>query len=55
MSLLKQSFKTIGSLFVFPCGSEMFTLCLYMLYSTFDKHTIKTEVSRSIFKMPLVI
>lgn len=55
MSLLKQSFKTIGSVFVLPYGLKMFTLGLYMLYSTFDKHTIKTKVNISIFEIHLVI
>lgn len=55
MSLLKQSFKTIESVFVLPYGSKMFTLRLYMLYSTFDKRTMKTEVNISIFKIHLVV
>lgn len=42
---LKQSCKTLGWVFVLPYGSEItFTLHLYVLYSTPDKHTVKTEL-----------
>lgn len=55
MSVLNQGFKTIGSVFVLPCGSKTFSLHLSRFYSTFDKHTMKAEVNRSIFKIPLII
>lgn len=51
---LKQNFKTIGPVFVLPYVSKMFTLCLYVLHSVFDKQTIKPEVNISVFKIPLV-
>lgn len=55
MFLLKQSFKTIGLVLVLSYVPKMFTLDLYILYSTFDKRTIMTKVNISIFKIHLVI
>jgi len=55
VSVLNQGLKTIGSIFVLPCGSKIFSLHLYRFYSTFDKHTIKAEVNISIFKINLII
>ena len=55
MSVLNQGFETIGSIFVLPCGSKIFSLRLYRFYSTLDKHTIKAEVNISIFKIYLII